>query len=966
MSEHFSENPVGVEPLPVSTTENALPAEAKGFEFKELTLWDAFMLFLFRPNRVMRQLFAVILDLDHKPPPPANDAAAEPQPNDLSAMLSGDNTPTPIVISPQGERSTALKTAIVPAEDWRTRLSLGKNLIPDRERLGHAVLILVAILITLVGSALLREAALDPEARAANDLNGSIFWLGFGVFMLLLGALIQSKNWWQAQIQHLLTAKKLRDDSAGAVSLTENTINSDSLPATRKISFETRLQNFFAWFERHSMRFGLLPLAVLLAWFAYDANVELDAEGEVEAVVFTTFGFFSWVAAIVLWYLILGVDLNRLATTLVGRFRRQLDPQSFAIGERGEIIRAPKTQADPRPRRLSLLPSVRWTYFALIPIALLALYFRTHHLDGVPPEMTSDHIEKLRNAIEVEEGIYGVFFANNGGREPFQMYFVAFIADWLGNGFDFRALKYATIAEGFVTVLLLYWLGKELIGCETAEQRRLGDWVGLAAAALLAISSWHTMLSRLGLRIALTPLTTLLVAIFLIRAVRYNRRIDYINIGLVLGAGMYFYQSNRMLPILVVAMIFLAALVTFVRDVVQRRPPDMSVRYGINLLFCGLLAGIIYLPMYRYSQEYPDDFWSRTYGRIFGADTGIECEPNVIVPAFVRPATSLEAFEWFNERRYYNEGCEKKTGPEMLWRNYKEALVMTMWKGDIQEISNGSSYPALDAVSNALLILGLGAWVVLVVRRRDLALMIVPLGILIMLLPSTLSVFFYKENPSFTRASGTIPFIFLLAGLPLGLLAREIIKAGREHLLYYGVSALVIVGFVYSAAGSNYETYFDVYRKGYESFWRPYSQIAAPLRDFAESEGSYGNAFYVHTAHWLDHRILGINAGDIDWPNGLVYRTDVYAQIFKNQGTPYQYDPSKPLFFMINRADSDSIAWFNTYFPGGTLREVQIERDPAENYYIYEAPPGLEWLARRMTAETTALSCILFCLPGPE
>ena len=57
------------------------------------------------------------------------------------------------------------------------------------------------------------------------------------------------------------------------------------------------------------------------------------------------------------------------------------------------------------------------------------------------------------------------------------------------------------------------------------------------------------MLSRLGLRIVLTPLTTALVIGFLARAMRQNRMRDYMALGFVLGAGIYFYQANRMLPL---------------------------------------------------------------------------------------------------------------------------------------------------------------------------------------------------------------------------------------------------------------------------------------------------------------------------------------------------------------------------------------------------------------------------------
>src|SRR5258708_8671409 len=79
-------------------------------------------------------------------------------------------------------------------------------------------------------------------------------------------------------------------------------------------------------------------------------------------------------------------------------------------------------------------------------------------------------------------------------------------------------------------------------------------------AALIAVSFWHVLLSRLGLRIVTTPLVVTFVFIFLARGLRYNRRADFLIAGFGLGAGMYFYQAIRMLPLVVIAGVVLALL----------------------------------------------------------------------------------------------------------------------------------------------------------------------------------------------------------------------------------------------------------------------------------------------------------------------------------------------------------------------------------------------------------------------
>lgn len=909
-------------PTPETTPPSApISAPARpAFDFESLTLWQALWLFLYRPGRVANEFWRVITE----PDPSTTQKYRRPDSRILqdtplgSEFVSSDMPYTPIIddagtLLP--EEQAALQVAVARADaryrtsdltlpeppEWAKNLRFGQYLVIEKNSALQVGILLVGFFFSLIGMGLLRSSAVDPLKRAAGDTNGALFWLFFGSIIALVAA---GLGW--------------REKSKP----TKTIVVEDELDEAKD---DDPIQAGIRFFNRHSLRLALVPVATLFAWFAYDKNAALTQTGEVEAI-FTTTGVIAWFMATFLWFLVFAVDLNQIALKLIVR------PDNIAPSTPPPV---------PRRRRLQF----RWVYVALMLIFLLACYFRLHNLDGVPPEMTSDHIEKLRDAYRVDQGYRGIFFENNEGREGFQMYFAAIIGDWFGVGFNFRTLKYATIVEGLLTILLAYWFGKEMIGRETRERQELGDWVGLAMAALLAISSWHTMLSRLGLRIALTPLTTLIVVIFLVRAVRYNRRIDFVLMGVSLGIGTYFYQANRMLPLLVVPIVLLAALAK------AKINWKISARYMVNLAMAGLLAWVIYLPMYRYSVENPDAFWKRTYGRLFGNYT-FDCR-NVEgeTPSYCTPSTAV-VLEHIVKHR------------DVLWDNYIRAFKMYSWQGDGMWILNGGGYPALDAITNALLLMGLGMWVVLIIKRRDIALLAIPLGVIVMLLPSTLALTQVTENPSFTRTSGTIPFIFVMAAYPLGLMAHEATKAGYSRKPFFASSALLVTLLVGLAIPSNYDTYFNVYREGYEISWKPYTQIADPLRDFAETRGSYGNAFYVHSEHWLDHRILGTVAGDFAWPNGLLKAEDVYQQIAGNQGTVHQYDPTKPLLFMVNKSNVAGLAWLQTYFPGGELREIRVKFN--NNYYVYEVPAGWQWLIIRVTEQTARWSCITNCPPGPK
>ncbi|MCI0714684.1 MAG: glycosyltransferase family 39 protein [Chloroflexi bacterium] len=774
-----------------------------------------------------------------------------------------------------------------------------------------------AIVLMILGADSLFDAALDPLKKAEGDTGSAFFWIPLSIVVFLIGYLFIERDSWLPRVQRRFGNVDMSPVAEPAVKDVESKKPQEELVARRQPeTFDPSLTGFLTWFIRHSLRFMLVPIAILLSWYAYDRNTLMGPQGEVVQVVFTRQGLQSWFGAIALWYIIFTVDLNG---AFVAMMRGKFSPDI----RWNEVFRW------------------RWTHVVLILIVLLGASFRLRDLDSIPPDMTSDHIEKLRDAIRIDEGYYAMFFDNNGGREAFQMYVVQQIATTFGVGFNFRALKYASIIEGLLTIVLIYVMVKTVIGRMTKDRDRLGDWVGLAAAGFLAISSWHTTMSRLGLRIPLTPLATAIVVIFLVRAIRYNKRWDFVNLGLALGIGLYWYQANRTLPAVAVVLVGLAILFSLNR-------PRYAARYAVNFAMAGILAIVIYLPMYHYSEAFPGEFWSRTYGRVYGDGVYIyEYDPATGEYEFNGPST-VDLIEHVYEHR------------DTLIDNYEDAFKMWSWDGDPAWFHNPLGKPAFDPITNAFFMLGAAMWVVLMVRYREIALLVVPIGIVVMMLPTTLAVStLVNENPSFTRLSGTMPFVFLLAGLPLGWLAYDIVRTGYTRVLFFGLALLVGGYTIVSAIEENEQTYFEEYRVSYERSWKPYNAFADPLQTFVEGRGSFGNAFYVHSEHWLDHRIVGAMAGDVNWPNSLLDRGDVYLQMRINEGTSYEYNPDQPLYFMFDLEDVESITFFEQAFPGGTLTRVPVRDD--NDFYIYEAPAGWGWIRAFISEQTKQTACIVYC-----
>lgn len=1000
MSETFVEHPTGAEPqdAPPGVGPGADAAAPRTVVFEDLTLAQALAYLVWRPRDTARLLWAVLTREADAPargveqPMPELAAIpapeAEPEPPPAAALLVPASAPRE-----RGQRAVSVALGVRAAAVWISVVAL-------------------AVLLALRGGVVLYDAARNPALHAARDPGGAELWLLLAGVLFIGVELWDARRWWTARLPdfnrrlwarfhandlaHLWVAGLLIAALAllvlaliglgGLVGMALWVVLALGLwvgvllgtaPPPAEASPDVATDFSLAPAEPdgevlvvHSVlravepgraarpaavgwpvRVLLIIPAALLSVLTLHWNVARDSSGSVSDVVITGRGALAWALSVALW-----------VAVLVGGVRW-----------RAAMRRAWSWRA-----------LMNWPALALIAITALGAAFRLHALDSTPPEMTSDHIEKLLDALKVHNGYDAVFFSNNGGREAFQMYLVALIAGPLGVGFNFTALKLATVLEGLLTLPALWWMARQVIGTATERDRQLGHWVGVTLAALVAISGWHVMLSRLGLRIALTPLTVALAVGFLARAMRGAQARDFAALGGVLGAGVYFYQANRMLPILVVIGLALAGLSALrasrerwrwlgeaaglvalvvvplaalayagsvlaesadagARDTgetlrlylpvlamawlgglalaLRARHDNRLLVLARGLLITGVVALALYLPMYRYSELHEVEFWNRTRGRLFGEN------------AFVRTDAA-------GNQVPYEPGLREQA--ERLWEqrdvfvtNYADALRMFHWEGDAAWINNANGRPALGPVLGGLVLLGAVVWAVWVFRRRDVALWLLPACILVMLLPTALTLAYTIENPSFTRASGVIPPVLMLAALPVGMLGWRLSRAmwGSKRIPVGRIVALALLALLlWQGIGPEWDGYFSDYRLSYSRSWPPYRQIAQPLRDFAQGEGSYGNGFMVAYPHWLDHRILGTMAGDIRWPNGLVTRDALLPMIAANQGTPYAYDPMRPLFVMYHPADVDTAAYLAELFPGGETRLFQ---------YSYETGPGV-------------------------
>ncbi len=472
-----------------------------------------------------------------------------------------------------------------------------------------------------------------------------------------------------------------------------------------------------------------------------------------------------------------------------------------------------KSSAEPFYRRLlAFLRRPAWTLqlsrWALLLILVfgVVLFFRFYDLHGTPGEMFSDQAEKLLDVNDLITGQAKIFFERNTGREAFQFYLTAFIAQVFGTGISFMSLKLGTAFAGAFAVPFIYLLGKE-IG---------GRWVGLFAMFLAGIAYWPNVISRIGLRFPLYPMFAAPAIYFLVRGLRRANRNDFLLSGLFVGLGLHGYSPFRFLPIVLVIGVVIYLLHR------HSRQERLFAVYGLVLL--AVVSFVVFLPLVRYLLENPDMFAYRALSRLGDSERAL-------------PGTPLAIFA------------------SNLWK----AMIMFFWNNGNIWVHSVPDRPALDIISAALFFLGsilvLARWI----RYRNWVDLFLLLSVPLLMMPSILSLAFPEENPSLNRTGAAIVPVFIIAATGLEAILRQTAqRMGRRGWLAAGLLGVALLS---ASAAQNFDLVFNQFHNSFlRGAWNT-TQIGQVIRGFADSVGDADDAYVIPYPYWVDTRLVGINAG---------------------------------------------------------------------------------------------------------
>ena len=473
---------------------------------------------------------------------------------------------------------------------------------------------------------------------------------------------------------------------------------------------------------------------------------------------------------------------------------------------------------------------IRWWDVLLVASALLIIFFRTHQLQQVPAEMFSDHAEKLLDVQDVLDGIYPIYFPRNTGREGLQMYLSAFVGKYLGVGISFMTLKLGTVLMGLLMLPYMYLLGKELFNKR----------VGFYALLFIGIAYWPNVIARIGLRYILYAAFTAPTMYHLLRGLRHQNRNDFVLAGIFLGLGLHGYSSFRFVPIVVII-----TVVFFCLHHLKQKKMINNALFG--LLIIALISLVIFLPLLRYWVNNPSIFSYRMATRLGTAERDYPGNPIVI-----------------------------------FLQNYLDASLMFFSDGGHIWVHSVNRRPALDFVSAGFYFVGVLYALLFYIKHRSWEKMSILISIPMLLMPSILSLAFPGENPSLNRPSAAMVPVFLLAGVGMDAILNSLKKAfhtkgGNVFVVFLAVLLLFI------SASANYGLVFDKYARQFRlGAWNT-SDIGRVIDNYANSIGDYESAYVIPYPHWVDTRLVGVNAGqprkDYALPRGMIQQvTEIPGQ----------------------------------------------------------------------------------------
>ena len=524
---------------------------------------------------------------------------------------------------------------------------------------------------------------------------------------------------------------------------------------------------------------------------------------------------------------------------------------------------------------LRQLPSRLWPpkteTVILIAILIVAAFVRLYDLDSLPFGVWYD---EAVNGLEAQRILgdpsYRPIYMRPTNSPSHFMFLISFSFKLFG--VDIFPVRVVSAVFGVAVVIAAYLFGREFF-----DDRRLA----LGLAFLMAISRWGVNFSRIGMYGITAPFFELLALYFLMRGFRPStssghrsrRSLDFALGGIAMGLGACFYSAFYLfVPVVGLFLIHKAIIERgFVR------------RHHLGILVAVLAAFLVFAPVGQFAWRNPQAFSNRTR-----------------VTSIFKDRTRAEAIE-------------------VVRQSAKQHLLMFNYRGDPNGRHNLPGQPMLDFVTSALFVLGFGYSLYRGLQPKYLLLVV---WLLVMLCGGIFSLEF--EAPQSLRAIGAMPAAYVLACVPLYLMAKEWDKSVRRWAWLPAAACCLLLAYI---GWKNMHTYFQVQARDF-AVWNAFSTAETlTARRMAEMGPDYD--FHV-IALYHGHPTLRFLARNVTQYKRLETNATMPLRESGERETVLFFDPERrPLFLEARR-----------YYPGGLFEEFQSPYGGPAVLYSCQLTPG--------------------------
>ena len=138
--------------------------------------------------------------------------------------------------------------------------------------------------------------------------------------------------------------------------------------------------------------------------------------------------------------------------------------------------------------------------------------------------------------------------------------------------------------------------------------------------------------------------------------------------------------------------------------------------------------------------------------------------------------------------------------------------------------------------------------------------MVLAISIPILMLPSILSIAYPQENPALNRSSGAVIPVFLISALGLYTIFKTLIDSAAR-VEYKKLGVIIVCALIGVSARENFNLVFIEFNQQFTlNAWNS-SEMGQVISQFVGEGNSPDNAFVIPFPHWVDTRLVGINAG---------------------------------------------------------------------------------------------------------